>query len=241
MSGISGMNRAKPGTLSLAELRRRLRAGSDDIAIRRAGARVAEASLPAPHVRGDHDLNPDLAPSRPLVPAAVLVPIVDRPAGMTVLLTRRTGHLNVHAGQISFPGGRLEEGDADAIAAALRETREEIGLESAHVEIAGRLDTYQTRTGFEITPLVGVVHPPFTLSPDEFEVAEVFEVPLDFVLDPANHQRRGRMEKGIERRFYVLPYGDYFIWGATAGMLVNLYEVLAPRSSGQSSGALIAR
>ena len=227
MSGVSDINRAKLGALSLAEVRRRLRAGGDDIAVRRAGVRVAGGGSSTPHVRGDHDLNPDLAPSAPLVSAAVLVPIVLRPAGMTVLLTRRTGHLNVHAGQISFPGGRLEAGDADAIAAALRETREEIGLEPAHIEIAGRLDTYLTRTGFEITPLVGIVHPPFTLSRDEFEVEEVFEVPLDFVLDPENHQRRSRRERGIERRFYVLPYGDYFIWGATAGMLVNLYEVLA--------------
>jgi 8-oxo-dGTP pyrophosphatase MutT (NUDIX family) len=203
--------------LTADELRRRLEAVKHDIGLRRAGGRV----------RGDHDLNPDLAPLPPLKPAAVLVPIVDRPHGMGVLLTRRTTHLNVHAGQISFPGGRIEGPDEDAIAAALRETHEEIGLAPERIEIAGRLDTYQTRTGFEITPLVGLVRPPFELRLDSFEVAEVFEVPLAFVLDPNNHQRHQRIERGIERHFYVLPYGGYYIWGATAGMLVNLYEVLA--------------
>ncbi|HJS33800.1 MAG TPA: CoA pyrophosphatase [Alphaproteobacteria bacterium] len=206
------------------DLKRRLAGAAGDIGIRRAGVRVAN---PTARVRGDHDLNPDLAPTPPLTPAAVLVPIVDRAGAMTVLLTRRTGHLHAHAGQISFPGGRLEADDADAAAAALRETEEETGIDRARIEIAGRLDTYQTRTGFEITPFVGVVHPPFTLNPDRFEVAEVFEVPLEFVLDPANHQRHMRIERNIARYFYVVPFGEYFIWGATAGMLVNLYEALA--------------
>lgn len=216
--------RTRISLASREDLKRRLACAAGDIGIRRAGVRIANA---APRVRGDHDLNPDLAPAPPLTPAAVLVPIVDRAGAMTVLLTRRTGHLQAHAGQISFPGGRLEACDADAAAAALRETEEEIGIERARIEIAGRLDTYQTRTGFEITPFVGVVAPPFTLNPDRFEVAEVFEVPLEFVLDPANHQRHMRMERNIARYFYVVPYGEYFIWGATAGMLVNLYEALA--------------
>ena len=216
--------RTKISLASRDDLRRRLAAASGDIGIRRAGVRIAAATA---RVRGDHDLNPDLAPLPPLTPAAVLVPIVDRGGAMTVLLTRRTGHLQVHAGQISFPGGRLEEGDADAVAAALRETEEETGIDRARIEIAGRLDTYQTRTGFEITPFVGFVQPPFTLNPDSFEVAEVFEVPLEFILDPANHQRHMRLERNVERYFYVVPYREYYIWGATAGMLVNLYEALA--------------
>ncbi|HEX6978389.1 MAG TPA: CoA pyrophosphatase [Alphaproteobacteria bacterium] len=195
----------------------RLLAAASDIGLRRAGVRV----------RGDHDLNPGLTAGKPLVPAAVLVPIIDRPDGLTVLLTRRTDHLHAHAGQISFPGGRVEECDADAIECALREAEEEVGLPPDRTQVIGRLDTYQTRTGFEIVPVVGIVRPPFTLKPDTFEVAEVFEVPLGFVLDPGNHQRHSRRDAyGVERQFWVLPYGDYYIWGATAGILVNLSEVL---------------
>src|SRR6056297_1110083 len=139
--------------------------------------------------RGDHDLNPDLRPDGPLRPAAVLVPLVDRADGLTVLLTERTAHLHAHAGQISFPGGAFEPGDADAVAAALRETEEEVGLAPEQVEVVGRLDTYVTRTGFEVTPVVGLVRPPVLLRPDPFEVADVFEVPLDFILDPARPER----------------------------------------------------
>ncbi len=183
--------------------------------------------------RGDHDLNPDLFdPNCKLVAAAVLVPIVVRETGLTVLLTRRTEHLDVHAGQISFPGGRIEPGDGDLEsgapqAAALRETEEEIGLARRCVRIIGALDTYVTRTGFEITPVVGLVTPPITLNLDAFEVAEAFEVPLAFILAPENLQRHARDFEGKERHFYAFPYGDYFIWGATAGMLVNLTEILA--------------
>jgi 8-oxo-dGTP pyrophosphatase MutT (NUDIX family) len=166
------------------------------------------------------------APDRQLVPAAVLVPLVSRPDGLTVLLTQRTAHLSNHAGQVSFPGGRIEEHDCDPVAAALRETEEEIGLPASSVELLGWLDDYVTGTGFRIHPVVGLVEPPLTLSPDPFEVAEVFEVPLDFVLDPANHQRHVRMFEGRKRPYYAIPYEGRFIWGATAGMLINLFEVL---------------
>ena len=165
-----------------------------------------------------------------LVPAAVLVPLVQRDQGLTVLLTQRTAHLANHAGQISFPGGRVEAEDADPVAAALRETEEEIGLHPDEVQILGRLDDFVTTSGFLVVPVVGLVSPPFTLVPDPFEVAEVFEVPLAFVLDPGNHQRHSRTGKsGEPRYYYAMPFDDHYIWGATASMLVNLYEVLADR------------
>ncbi len=176
--------------------------------------------------RGDDDLNAEMAAPTLLHKAAVLVPLVQRPEGMTVLLTRRTEHLPHHAGQISFPGGRIEDADASPEAAALREAREEIGLAQDRVETLGRLDTYWTRTGFEITPIVGAVMPPFEVVPDSHEVAEVFEVPLDFVTDPTNHQRHSREWNGQRRHFYALPYTHYYIWGATAGILVNLADRL---------------
>jgi 8-oxo-dGTP pyrophosphatase MutT (NUDIX family) len=188
-------------------------------------ARLAAAPPPGLR-RGDHDLNPDLLPDRPLTRAAVLVPLVERPGGLTVLLTRRSDHLQDHAGQISFPGGRVEPGDADALATALREAEEEIGLARALVTPIGRLDTYVTRTGFEVTPVVGLVAPPSSLAPDPFEVAEVFEVPLAFILDPASRQRHSRVYAGKTRHFHVFPWGDHYIWGATAGMLVNLADLL---------------
>jgi len=177
--------------------------------------------------RGDHDLNPgETPPSAALRPAAVLVPLIDRDGGMSVLLTQRTAHLSAHAGQIAFPGGRIEEHDADAVAAALRETEEEVGLPRELVSVVGRLDTYVTGTGFEITPIVGIVAPRYTLRIDPAEVAEAFEVPLSYVLDPHNHQRTERESAGRTRVFFVLPYEGRNIWGATAGMLVNLAEVL---------------
>jgi 8-oxo-dGTP pyrophosphatase MutT (NUDIX family) len=180
-------------------------------------------------LRGDHDLNPDMTspPSTALRPAAVLVPLVDHVGGMSVLLTLRTAHLSAHAGQISFPGGRIEEDDPDAVAAALRETEEEVGLMRDRVSVIGRLDTYVTGTGFEITPIVGIVAPPFALAIDPFEVAEAFEVPLAFILDRRNHQRIERAVGARSRSFFVLPFEGRNIWGATAGILVNLAEVLA--------------
>ena len=191
-------------------------------------ADAAEAAALRQATRGDHDLNPGMTPpSIELRAAAVLVPLVDRPEGMSVLLTQRTAHLTAHAGQIAFPGGRLEPDDRDATAAALRETEEEIGLPRGHVTLIGRLDTYVTGTGFEITPVVGIVSAPFSLTVDPFEVADVFEVPLPFVLDPGNHRRTERVFEERRRVFFVLPYENRNIWGATAGMLVNLAEVLA--------------
>jgi 8-oxo-dGTP pyrophosphatase MutT (NUDIX family) len=207
-----------------------------DIILQRLAATIAPGAR-APSVRygptaaalrerGDHELTAGArAPEKPLTPAAVLVPLIDRPR-LTVLLTQRTNHLDAHAGQISFPGGRIEPDDPDYVAAALRETREEVGIAADRVEVIGRLDDYITGTGFRVAPVVGVVRPPFDVLPDPFEVAEVFEVPLDFVLDPVNHEQHTRIVNGVERRYYVLPYEGRYIWGATAGMLVNLYEVL---------------
>jgi len=193
-------------------------------------ARLARAPHLRPSVeteaRGDHDLNPGFHPRQPLVPAAVLVPLIDHPAGLTVLLTLRTLHLHDHAGQVSFPGGRIEPGDTDAAAAALRETMEEVGLKPERVRLVGRLDTYVTRTGYHVTPLVGLIVPPLDLAIDPEEVAEAFEVPLDFLLDPANRRRDSRIYQGVERQFWAMPFGRHYIWGATAGMLMNLIDIL---------------
>src|SRR5207248_4956442 len=179
----------------------------------------AEAAAFRRVLRGDHDLNPGVTPpSTALTPAAVLVPLIDHRYGMSVLLTQRTAHLSAHAGQISFPGGRIEDEDPDAVAAALRETEEEVGLPRDRVSVIGRLDTYVTGTGFEITPIVGIVAPPFPISIDPFEVAEAFEVPLAFILDRRNHQRIERDIGAHSRSYFVLPYEDRNIWGATAGI-----------------------
>jgi 8-oxo-dGTP pyrophosphatase MutT (NUDIX family) len=159
-------------------------------------------------------------------PAAVLVGLVDREGGPALLLTQRTEHLRDHAGQICFPGGRIEPDDASAAAAALREAEEEIGLDPARVAIIGKLPLYQTVTGFRIHPVVGWISPPFELRPDPYEVAEAFEVPLHFVLDPENHRRQSYRRGPVTRAYYVLPYQGRFIWGATAGILVNLARVL---------------
>ena len=158
--------------------------------------------------------------------AAVLVPVVRRENELTVLFTRRTAHLHDHAGQISFPGGRTEPGDAGAAETAMRETLEEIGLTAERVEVLGELSQYVTVTGYRVTPVVGLVTPPLDLRPDEFEVAEVFEAPLAFLLDPANHQRNHVLFDGRERYYYAIPYQTHYIWGATAGMLMNLHAYL---------------
>lgn len=158
--------------------------------------------------------------------AAVLVPLVQRDAGLTLLLTQRTAHLTDHAGQISFPGGRAEDYDESPIATALREAEEEIGLARRHVEVLGSLPDYFTGTGYRVTPVVGLVQPPFELKADPGEVAEIFEVPLAFLMDGANHQRLSVQLEGARRSFYAMPYERFFIWGATAGMLRNLFHFL---------------
>jgi 8-oxo-dGTP pyrophosphatase MutT (NUDIX family) len=159
-------------------------------------------------------------------PAAVLVPLVNRPHGLQVLLTQRSADLPDHPGQISFPGGRVEPDDASLAAAALREAAEEVGLPAARVSVLGHLADYETVTGFRVTPVVGWVEPPFELTPDPVEVAAVFEVPLAFVLDPANQQRHFRMLGALRRDFWAIPYGERYIWGATAAMLLILDRTL---------------
>ncbi len=171
------------------------------------------------------------APPAVLVPAAVLIAIVAREGEGTVLLTHRTEHLRSHSGQIAFPGGRAEPDDRDAVATALRETREEIGLASHAVDVIGRLPEYRTGTGYRVTPVVGLVESAYELRPDANEVAAVFEVPLAFLMDPRNHQRRRVDEPDGARSFFAMPYFDaggreHFIWGATAAMLRNLYRFL---------------
>jgi 8-oxo-dGTP pyrophosphatase MutT (NUDIX family) len=168
---------------------------------------------------------PGLA-TQALTPAAVLVPLIVRETGLTVLLTQRTAHLRDHAGQIAFPGGRCEEQDASPVETALREAREEVGLERSQVEVLGLLPEYRTGTGFSIIPVVGLVHPPLNLKLDDFEVAEAFETPLDFLLDPVNHQRHSIEYEGSQREYYAMPWEGYYIWGATAGMLVSLQRFL---------------
>lgn len=158
-------------------------------------------------------------------PAAVLVPVIRRDGGLALLLTRRTAHLYDHAAQISFPGGRAEA-DESPQATALREAEEEIGLPAGQVHVLGTLPEYVTVTGYCVTPVVGLVQGPFELRLDAFEVAEVFEVPLEFFLDPANHLRNSVKQQGVLRHYYAMPYRQYYIWGATAGMLMNFYAFL---------------
>lgn len=165
----------------------------------------------------------------PLREAAVLIPLVMHDAGPTVLLTRRTSHLHDHAGQISFPGGGIEEHDETPVAAALRETEEEVGLRAESVEVLGSLPRYATATGYVVTPVVGLVTPGFLLEIDTFEVEEVLEPPLAFLMNPAHHERRLIDFDGVRRTFYAMPYEAgrrYFIWGATAAMLRNFYHLL---------------
>jgi len=192
--------------LDLAELRRRL----------------ATSSAPEFTLFGDDGTEGRDAAS---TAAAVLIPLIAH-GELTVLFTQRTTHLKSHAGQVSFPGGRAEPGDASAEFTALREAGEEIGLAAERIEILARLPDYRTRTGFRVTPVIGLVTPPLALSPDPREVAEVFEVPLAFLLDPRNRQRRTREFQGQQVGYYVFEYQDRVIWGATAGMLVNLHKML---------------
>ena len=179
--------------------------------------------------RGDHILNPGPNPDFPMEgvrfrDAAVLIPVVAHPTGVSVILTQRTPHLAVHAGQIAFPGGKIDPDDSGPDAAALREAREEIGLDPAGVEIVGYLDAYLTGTGFRVTPVVGRLAPEPLLSLNPGEVQEAFEVPLAFLMSPENHHRGSRIFNGHERHFYEMPFEGRYIWGITAGIIRGLYE-----------------
>jgi 8-oxo-dGTP pyrophosphatase MutT (NUDIX family) len=189
-------------------------------------------AAPPPAATSDYDLNPEvratLAPGRRLRPAAVLVPLVERGPRLHVILTRRAALLKHHPGQVAFPGGKQDPADADPRAAALREAREEIGLASHQVEILGAIDTHETVTSFSVTPFVGVVAEGFRPVPDPAEVEEVFEVPLAFLLDPANLQVHRRRWNGVWRQYYAIPYGPHYIWGATARMVKSLADRLGP-------------
>jgi 8-oxo-dGTP pyrophosphatase MutT (NUDIX family) len=177
--------------------------------------------------RSDNDLNPDW-PDRINATrgAAVLAPIIKRASGWTMLFTVRSVETPAHPGQISFPGGRVQAEDGSAVETALRETEEEIGLSRSFIEPIGAWDRYDTITGFRVTPIVGLVEPGFELTLEPREVASVFEAPLDFLMNPANHEKREAQWQGRTRYYYVVPYQDHFIWGATAGMIRALYERL---------------
>lgn len=177
---------------------------------------------------GDYDLNPHFRPAdRPILKrAAVLAPIVRRPEGYTMLLTQRTADMPTHAGQIAFPGGRIQAEDDGPVGAALRETFEEVGVEPRFVTPLGALSPYETVTGYAVAPIVAYVDPGFTLRPDPREVADIFETPLSFLMNPANHERHERDWQGQKRAYYVMPFENRFIWGATAGMIKRLYERL---------------
>lgn len=185
--------------------------------------RLTQRSAPAMSVYGDDGAGREAAA---LTPASVLVPIVAHEE-LSVVFTQRTSHLKRHSGQISFPGGRAEPEDPTPEFTALREAEEEIGLARDRVELLARLPEYCTRTGFCVTPVVGLLAPPLLLAPDRREVEEVFEVPLGFLLDPRNHERHTREYQGQRVGYYVIQYGERHIWGATAGMIVNLYRMLA--------------
>lgn len=180
--------------------------------------------------RGDHELQPEpmSAPDEAAaVPAAVLIPVVQRAEGPTVILTQRAAALRSHSSQVAFPGGRVDAVDGSPVVTALRETEEEIGLSRQHVRTLGFLDAYLTGTGYRIVPVVALVEPDFSLTLNPLEVDAAFEAPLSFLLDPANHRREGREWKGMYRTYYAMPFGERYIWGATAGMIRNLYEQLA--------------
>ena len=193
-----------------------------------AGRRLYESPPPEPR-RSDDDLNPDariIPEGAERKPAAVLVPLVARPEGLSMLLTQRQPHLRSHAGQVAFPGGRVDDTDPNPIAAALRETEEETGIAPAFVEPLGFLDTYLTSSSYNVVPVVGIVRPGFTVVPHEAEVAAVFEVPLAFLMNPAHHERHSRDYNGRQRFYYAMPYDGRYIWGATAGMIRNLYSLI---------------
>lgn len=208
--------------------------GIDYLARARARLRACELDVEdaAEPRAGDHVLNPGhirIAEAlRAARPAAVLIPLVARPEGATVLLTERASTLRSHSGQIAFPGGKIDGPNETPVQAALREAEEEIGLDPSRVTPLGRLDSYLSGSGFRIVPIVAEVSTPFSLTPNPAEVADVFEVPLAFLMDEANHQRQSRVWQGAERHFYEMPWEARRIWGVTAGILRNFYERLAP-------------
>jgi 8-oxo-dGTP pyrophosphatase MutT (NUDIX family) len=200
--------------------------------VRERSSRLASGlPVPAPPIGSDFSLSGVVPAPETWKPAAVLVPLVNRAPGMTVLLTQRTADMPSHAGQIAFPGGRRDASDADAAATALRETEEEVGIPARFVEVIGAVDLYRTGTGYEITPIVGIVTPGFTIRADPREVADVFEVPLEHFLNEVNHKIDSRQWQGRERRYYAMPYGERYIWGATAGMLKNLHFILTTKET----------
>jgi 8-oxo-dGTP pyrophosphatase MutT (NUDIX family) len=190
-------------------------------------ARVFDNRLNPP--RSDYDVKPVGRSGRGVVrsrPAAVLVPIVARPEGLSVILIQRPETMAAHPGQVSFPGGKVDAGDPSPVETALREAEEEIGLGRAHVEVLGFLDSYQVGSGFRVVPVVGLVTRPFTLDVHSREVADVFEVPLTFLMDSSNHQKNSREMRGETQWFYAMPYEGRYIWGATANIIRNLFERL---------------
>ncbi len=189
-----------------------------------------DAYNPSDIRNGDHVLNTDISDAPRLVenirPAAVLVPIVKYRQELNILLTLRSDHLPSHAGQVAFPGGKVEQNDITPVDTALRETEEEVGIDRSHVEILGSLDSYQTASGFRILPIVGMINEGYSYKIDTNEVADIFEVPLDFLMSPDNHKKESMVWKNKERFFYSMPWQDRYIWGATAGIIRNLYERL---------------
>jgi 8-oxo-dGTP pyrophosphatase MutT (NUDIX family) len=211
-----------PDAFSIEDVRARARARlSQDLP-----ARAFDPSFEP--LRGDHALNPPGPGPETIaraIPAAVLAPIVARAGGATILLTLRASKMRSHSGQIAFPGGKIDPGETPR-EAAIREAYEEIGVETRFIEPIGWLDPYLTGTGYRIMPLVAIVDPGFALAINPHEVEDVFETPLSFLMDPANHQRHQREWRGRLREFYAMPHGGRYIWGATAGILRNLYERL---------------
>jgi 8-oxo-dGTP pyrophosphatase MutT (NUDIX family) len=201
----------------------------DEREVRERASKFLLSEPPVVYGRSDDDLNPDLdlrLNEKNAAAAAVLVPIIARDPEVTVMLTLRTAHLKAHAGQVAFPGGRIDRSDDNEIAAALREAEEETGLPPSHVEPVGFLDGYLTGTGYRIAPVVGMVKPGFEMRLQAEEVEAVFEVPLRFLMSPENHKVHSREWKGRVRHFYAMPFGNRYIWGATAGMLKSLYDRL---------------
>ncbi len=212
------MQVGKAGVFSVAELRARAEGVLKPTEVQTTDSGV---------MRHDFELDPELANMDGTYEkrlAAVLIPVIERDDQASVLFTQRTDHLPTHAGQISFPGGKMDAADGSAVDTALREASEEISLDPRFVDPIGFLDDYVTSTGYRISPLVGVIRDGYSVVPDHNEVADVFDVPLSFLMNAKNHEIHTREWRGRRRKFYAMPYGDRFIWGATAGMLRNLYE-----------------